>query len=185
MIITISGLPGSGKSTLAKYLAEKLGFEYYGIGRFRRDLAKKKGITLEELNKQALTDDSSNVEADEMLKELADKDKLVVDAWLGYHFLPHSIKLFVDADLDVRANRVFLAKREEEEYATQEKVKEKLQERIRLSQEHYKKLYNLDNIFDHSNFDIVLNTSKLTVTQTALEALSLIKRLKNETAVSN
>ena len=47
-IVTIGGLPGSGKTTVAKILAEKLRLEYVNAGDIFRNLAAKKGLTLEE-----------------------------------------------------------------------------------------------------------------------------------------
>ena len=52
MIITISGTPGSGKSTVAKMIATKLGFKHYSTGDFMRQMAKERGISLEELSKE-------------------------------------------------------------------------------------------------------------------------------------
>ena len=51
MIITISGSAGSGKSTIVVMISKKLNIKRYSVGDFRRNLAKEKNITLEQLNK--------------------------------------------------------------------------------------------------------------------------------------
>ena len=48
MIITISGTPGSGKSTVAKIIVETLNAERIYVGGIRRELAREKGMTLQE-----------------------------------------------------------------------------------------------------------------------------------------
>ena len=48
MIISISGKPGSGKSTVTKMLAEKLGLKHHYMGGIIRNMAKEKGLTLQE-----------------------------------------------------------------------------------------------------------------------------------------
>ena len=56
MIITISGAPGSGKSTVATFLAKALHLQHYSAGQFMRDMAKERGVTLVELQKEAQED---------------------------------------------------------------------------------------------------------------------------------
>ena len=51
MQITIGGMPGSGKSTIGKMLAKSLGYKYYSIGEIRRELAQKRGLTMERVKR--------------------------------------------------------------------------------------------------------------------------------------
>ena len=51
MKLTLSGKPGSGKSVVADILAEKLNLKRYSVGNYRREMAKKRGMTLAEFNK--------------------------------------------------------------------------------------------------------------------------------------
>ncbi len=51
MIIAIHGQAGSGKSSISKLLARRLGYKRYSVGGLRREIAKKHGLTLAQLNK--------------------------------------------------------------------------------------------------------------------------------------
>ncbi|NAZ39106.1 MAG: AAA family ATPase, partial [Acidilobus sp.] len=57
-IIVISGQPGSGKSTYARRLADDLGLRYFTTGQAFRELAKRLGMNLMELNEAAERDPS-------------------------------------------------------------------------------------------------------------------------------
>ena len=100
MIITIGGRAGSGTTTSGRALAKKLGYKFYCAGDIRRKFANSKAITLAQLNERAEKEPSSDFLVDDYMKEMAKKeDNFVVDAWLGFHFFPESIKIFLDADI--------------------------------------------------------------------------------------
>ena len=79
MIITISGTPGSGKSTAAEMLSKKLKAERIYVGGIRRELAREKGMTLQELNQYAATHPETDVDVDKkaaaQARELEKKKK--------------------------------------------------------------------------------------------------------------
>ena len=107
MIITIAGKPGSGKTTIAKMLAERLGYKYYSCGLFMRNLAEKKGTSLNAFIKMAEMDPSIDKEIDEWQTQLGKKENnFILDSRLGFHFIPKSFKIFLDVDLDVSAERL-------------------------------------------------------------------------------
>ncbi len=64
VLVTVSGSPGSGKSTMTKTACELLGAERLYVGQIRRDMARGKGMTLEQFNKYALTDPRTDVDVD-------------------------------------------------------------------------------------------------------------------------
>ena len=99
MQITVTGYPGSGNSTVAKLLAEKLGYKHYSAGDFRRQLAKDRGMTLHELNKIGETESWTDIEADKISEKIGqEENNFVMDAKIGFHFIPQSIKVFLKAD---------------------------------------------------------------------------------------
>ena len=51
MILAISGLHGTGKSTIGRNVAETLGLTYFLAGDAFRELAKIKGMSLEDFSK--------------------------------------------------------------------------------------------------------------------------------------
>ncbi|MEM2013895.1 MAG: nucleoside monophosphate kinase, partial [Desulfurococcaceae archaeon] len=84
--IVISGPPGSGKTTQALLIAKHYNLKYFSAGRIFREIATSRGLTLEELSKQALTDPSIDIEVDMKTIEAAKEDNIVIDghvaAWI-------------------------------------------------------------------------------------------------------
>ena len=163
MKITVSGLPGSGKSTVGKALAANLKLKHLSAGDFMREMAKERGISLLELSKIAEKDSSIDDEIDKRTAELAKKEKnFVMDSRLAWHFIPDSIKIFLTVSLDEGARRIFNDLRpEEKENSSLERVKENIETREKSEQLRYKKYYNIDYA-DSKNYDIVVDTTKLT-----------------------
>lgn len=174
MKITIGGMPGSGKSIVGKYVAEKLGYKFYSIGGIRRELAMKRGLTINDYN--ALDEDTDS-EVDEFQKKLAQGDEnFVVEGRLGYHFIPNSLKLYFDCDLKVAADRIFKASRpSEDKGSSPEETHNKLNERIASDRERYKKHYGLD-CYDKSQFDYVIDTTNMDLEEVERNVLKIIKK---------
>jgi len=178
MIITISGLPGSGKSTAAKTVAKRLGFRFYSIGDLRGEIARKHGITIDELNRIGEKEDWTDREADNYLKELGKKeDNFVADSRLGFHFIPESKKIFLKVDPRVGAERIFRAEKrpDEREYTSVEDVLEENRSRVASDEKRYRKWYGV-NCLDESNYDIVIDTTNLTREQTVEKILEFVKK---------
>ena len=119
-LITITGQLGSGKSTVAKMLATRLGWLYYSTGMAQRVIAQNRGITTIELNQLAITDPSIDAEIDAVFKNPPWGNKsCVVDSRLAFHFLPQSLKVCLQVDTMVAAERVLAEKgRMSESYTT-------------------------------------------------------------------
>ena len=64
MIITIAGTAGSGKSTLARNLIKQLDAKRIYVGGIRRELARSKSMTIEELNEYAKEHPETDVDVD-------------------------------------------------------------------------------------------------------------------------
>ena len=177
LIITISGQPGSGKSTLAKKLAEKLGLKHYSTGDLWREIAKERKVTPLELNKTAEKEPSIDYEIDERTKKLGmEQDNFVMDSRVAWHFIPKSLKIFVKADLREVAKRIFGDERKEEkENKSLEETLKSLQQRMKIEEERYKRLYGL-NYLDEKNYDLVLDTTNLKKEQTLQKALEFIEK---------
>jgi len=178
MIITLNGKAGAGKSSVAKALAEKLGYNFYSAGDVRRKYAVDKGLTLAELNKQAETDPASDKLVDDYLKKISKtEDNLVIDSRLGFFFVPHSIKIFLDAELKVRAKRALDKARPEENLKNLGEAVKLLKERDASDIRRYKKLYGV-NPFEMKHYDLVIDTSNNTVEQTLNIVLDFLRKKK-------
>ena len=174
MIITISGKPGSGKSTIAKLLAEKLNLKHYSTGDFMRKIAKDRNISLIELSEIAESDLSVDQEIDNFSKSLAKEDNFIIDTRLGYHFIPNSIKIFLDADLDERAKRIQKDKRPDEPHDFEE-IKKEIQRREQSEIQRYREYYNL-NPLDPTNFDLLVDTTDLKPEEIIKKVLEFLKK---------
>jgi cytidylate kinase len=181
MIITISGRAGSGKSTSGRLLAKRLHTKFYSMGDVRRQMAKDMGLTIAELNKIAEKDPASDVKVDKYQAKLAKKIKnFVIDSRLGYLFIPKSLKVYLDADVNTRAKRIFNDAKNRKGVETTKSIadaKKELISRENSDIKRYEKLYKT-NPYNPEHYDLVIDTTDLTIKQTADMILKYLKTLK-------
>lgn len=177
MIITIAGRLGSGKSTLAKIVAKKLGLKHYSTGDFYREIARKRGVTPLELAEIAKHDKSVDKMLDERQVKLGkEEDDFVIDARLGWFFIPNSIKIFLDVSQEEGARRIFSQKRKDEKENTSlEKTMENIRKREESEHQRYEELYKADYL-DLSNYDLVVDTTNIPIDGVAKKVVEFIKR---------
>ena len=166
MIITISGRPGSGKSVVAKALAERLDFTHVSAGDFMREMAAERGLTILELSRHAEGDDAIDREIDARTVQYAeDQDDFVMDARLAWHFIPSSVKVFLDVSPSVAASRIFGDDRATEvENVDAEATLRAIDERVASERLRYQEYYGVDYL-DPEQFDLVVDTSSLSVAE--------------------
>jgi len=165
--VAVSGPPGSGKTTYAKRLARDLGLEYYSAGMIFRELAREKGLSLEELNRLAAEDPRIDMEIDARTLKIGCKGGVVVEGHLVAWVLGGvaDVRVYVTAPLDVRVRRI--ASREKrglEEVYRETVFREYLQWRRFLD------YYGIDANSLHI-FNLVIDTGRLSIE----EAYSLIR----------
>ncbi len=188
MIITISGTPGSGKSTVAKILQERLSAERIYVGGMRRELAREKGMTLEELNEYAKTHAETDIDVDkkasEKAKQLEKEGKIVIaEGYTQFYFLPKSIKIFIKVEPEEAARRIWkdLQHKETREARNEGNItslgqmKKRVQERLKEDNARYKKYYGLDYL-DESHYDLVIDTTTITPEETVQQVLQFLKQ---------
>ena len=177
MIITISGRPGSGKSVVAKQVAEELGFHHASAGDFMREMAAERGLSILELSREALGDEEIDRDIDARTLRLAEGDDFVLDARLGWHFIPHSVKVFLDVSLEEAARRIYDADRgAERENLDLESTREAIEKRTNSERQRYMTYYALDYT-DRNQFDLVIDTSLLTVDDVVSLILDHVREL--------
>ena len=159
-VITVSGKPGSGKSTVAKLLHKKLGISYIYSGMIFRENAKKYNMSLEDFGKFCEKNSKIDKELDKKQVKILKKGDIILDGrlagWLAYRNSISSFKIFLDADLKTRVNRIV-----NRENGDLEKRKKEIVERERSESVRYKKYYDI-NIDDISIYDLVIDSADKT-----------------------
>jgi len=178
MIITVHGPAGSGKSSISKLLAKRLRYKHYSVGDLRRQIAKKHGLTIAQLNKLGEKHDWTDKEPDELQRKLGrERKNFVIDGRVCFFFIPHSFKVYLHADLEVRARRVLKDERKAEGYKSLKDAEKALVERDRSDRVRYRKYYRLD-ITKMRHYDLVIDTTSLTKRQIVERIMEAIKKRK-------
>lgn len=180
MIITIDGTPGSGKNSIGEKLAKVLGYKFYSMGDLMRHMATRKGITLVDLNRQRDKGPTIDKDVDDYQRELGkEEDNFVITGRTSYHFIPHALKVFLKADYNVAASRIWpdLQKNERNEgnFHTEKDLENGLKKRNEGDRKRYLKYYKLD-VNDSANYDFALNTSNLDKKQVYDLVLEFVKK---------
>lgn len=173
MIITFSGTHGAGKTTAAKALAKHLGYTYYSVGDVMREIASERNVTIKELADMLSSEPELDQEIDARTKALADKKDLVVDARMGWFFLPDSHKVFITAPLSARAKRTFSDPRKGDGFTSVADAAKQLEARQTQITKNLSALYGV-NPYDPKNFDLVINTENYSVTQVVDKIISYL-----------
>jgi cytidylate kinase len=176
MKITISGALGSGKSTVAKLLAKKLHLDHYSMGDFQRMLAEEKGMSILEFSEYVMNNPQIDRLTDEKLKKIGEQNAdFVVDARLGWYFIPDSIKIFLHVDEEESARRIYAAKRgDETENKDLQKTIQNIKKRKAAEIERYKKLYNV-NYYDPKHYDLLIDTTHISAQDVVDTIISFLK----------
>jgi len=168
LVVTISGLHGSGKSTYAKALAEEFKLRHVSAGQLFREIARGKGLSMEELIQSTADDSGIDNLIDNRTKREAEKGDVILDGQLAGWMAKDkaSLKIFLTAPEDVRVRRIA-----ERDSIDLEKARAQTVLREKAERERYKKYYNID-ITDISIYDLIMDTSLLPIEES-------IKILKN------
>lgn len=156
-IITISGLAGSGTTTVCDRLCARLGWAYVNAGAVFRGLAQEAGLSLAELGRRAEADGRIDRQLDRRLVELArERAPVVIEGrltgWMAQrHQLP-ALKVWLQAVLAVRAERVGQREGKPLEQALAETRQREASEAQRYAAHHQIALSDL------SVYDLVVDT---------------------------
>lgn len=178
MIVSISGKPGAGKSTVAKVLAERLGLKNHYMGGVIRQMAKEKGFTLQEF--YAKSTEVDKLIDDHLTKLGKEHDNFIVESRTAFHFIPHSIKIYLDVDIEEGARRIMEEsqkenERNEKKYKSMEEAKEWVEKRLQTEKQRYKELYDID-AHDKKNYDYIIDTTDMNVEEVQEKLLNFIRQ---------
>jgi len=168
MILTITGTPGAGKTTVAKELAKRLGMKFYSAGDLLERMAREKSVTIDELISGG---DEADHEIDGFQKKLGKtEDNIIVEGKIAWHMIPQSFKILVTVDEREGARRIYDDKKsggnrsDEPDYASVEEAEKIMKVRVNRYVDKFKRLYGINNYFDRSHYDFVLDTTGSTGT---------------------
>ena len=154
-VVVVSGAPGSGKTTYARRLSKDLGLEYFTSGSIFREMARRMGVSLEELSLLAERDPRIDLEIDRTVVGLAMRGGIVIDSHLAGWVLAGiaDVAVLVKAHPTVRIARI--SEREGRgvwSVARETFLRESSQWR------RFSRFYGYD-ITDYTPFDLVVDTS--------------------------
>lgn len=185
MNITITGNLGSGKSSIGRILKEE-GYEMVSTGNIFRQLAMEKGLSVEEFNRQ-VNEATRNGDrsVDKMIDDTTakigrERDNVMFDSRLAWHFAPDSFKVFVITDINEASRRVFndSVRANSESYESQETCKKALIHRQEMESVRFKEIYDI-NYYDMSNYNLVIESTDAAPAELAREILERLEEYKN------
>lgn len=173
MVVTIGGPHGTGKSTYAKRIAKQYRLRYLSAGQLFRELAREKGISLEELSRQAARSPEIDRLIDERSAAEAAKGDAVVEgqlaAWMAKDHA--QVRIYLKATDEARIGRI--AHRDHLDYET---ARKQTIEREQIQRDRYKRYYGID-VDDLSVYNVVVDTSDRSVESTSAELMSKIRAI--------
>ena len=181
-IITISGKPGSGKSSTADKVAGMLNYSRHSSGDIVRQILTKHHMTLEQYNERAKNDHALDDKIDIILRDLRDKNDIVVDSRLGFYWMPESFKVYLDLAMEVATVRIYKDAVNNkgrsgagEGVASLAEVSRQVSGRMQSEQSRFRDLYHIDP-YDTTHFDLVIDTSRHSPQTVALTVFDTYKR---------
>jgi predicted cytidylate kinase len=161
-IIRVGGNLGSGKTTLCKKLAEHLGYQYSYTGGIFREMAKERGLTIEEFYSQLVADPVLEKSVDDrQIALMMSKDNLVMEgritAFLPCAFRP--VNLFIKVDETTGASRQL--NRPENHDRTIDEMIALSRKRVRDERDRYWNLYRIPNHLDERCYHLVIDSTDL------------------------
>jgi predicted cytidylate kinase len=159
--ITISGKICTGKSTVFRELQKKLEWPTFSSGTYFREYAQKHNLGLAQAEEQS---EKLTHEVDSMVRsKLQSPGNLLLDAWLGGILAEDAkdvLKILLVADDQVRYKR--FAKRED---VSLREAKKEVTTRDTSWFQKVSKIHSRTDFFDPSKFDLIIDTSHLSIVQ--------------------
>jgi cytidylate kinase len=158
-LISLAGDIGSGKSTVGRIVADALKAPYTSTGDMQRAVARSLGITTLQLNERCMKDPGLDRRIDDHLRALGCAQRAgVVDARLGWFFIPQSFKVFLSVDPAEAARRTSGAARAEEDNSDAGAVMKNNIARRQLENRRFLQLYGADCALLR-NYDLAIDTT--------------------------
>ena len=172
--ITVSGDLGAGKSTFAKHLSEELEVPRIYAGGLLREKAAERGMTLAELGASMENDKELDLWVDSVTTKRSEElERGIFEGRTAWHFVKNpTARLFFSVDDRIAAERIWGDKNNpnRDKYTSIEHVIEANNARRTSEIKRYKQYYDID-VYDHKNFDIIIDTSKISLEDVYKQAI--------------
>ena len=153
-VITIGGLHGTGKSSVADEIAQRFNLRRMSAGIVFRQLAKERGLSIEEFSLAAEEDEEIDRLIDERLKLEAERGNVVMDGQLAAWMAGENadLNILLTATDETRVKRI--ADRDSRDF---EASLRETRTREASEKERYFEFYGVD-ISDISIYDLIIDT---------------------------
>lgn len=176
-IISLAGDLAAGKGTVSDILIRELNYGIYRNGEYARKLARDMKLDITSFNAFLAEHPEIDLQIEKSAAEYArEHDNFIIDARLGWYAVPESYKVYLKVDIDVAAQRAFNDpnRKSTENFDTVEEQKADMIRRFKMENERYWKLYHVHKE-DMSNYDLVIDTTKLTPEEIANQIIEKYK----------
>jgi cytidylate kinase len=150
--------------------------DHMSAGDFMREMAVERGSSVLELSGVAETDGGLiDREIDERTRRLGETDDgFLIDSRLAWHFIPISVKVFLDVSLEIATARIFGARRgSESENTDLLATSSAIERRLASETQRYQGYYAIDWL-DPRHYDLVVDTSELSLSAVVAEVAAFI-----------
>ena len=181
-IISLAGDLAAGKGTVSDILIKELNYGIYRNGEYARKLARNMKLDITSFNAFLAEHPEIDLQIEKSAAEYArEHDNFIIDARLGWYAVPESYKVYLKVDIDVAAQRAFNDpnRKSTESFETVEEQKADMIRRYKMENERYWKLYHVHKE-DMSNYDLVIDTTKLTPEEIANQIIEKYKEWLNK-----
>jgi cytidylate kinase len=183
IVICISGLAGSGKSTVARKLAQKYKLKYYSGGEALKALAAEEGYKPTEQGfweskegmkflDQRSKDPKLDEQVDRRLLKSAEEGNVILDSWTMPWLLKEGFKIWLDASVEKRAERV-----SHRDGITVKETLQALRMKEAGTRSIYRKLYKFKLGEDFAPFHLILDTNPLTADEVFTSLSNVIENM--------
>jgi cytidylate kinase len=190
LVISVCGMAGSGKSTVARKLAEKYHLKFFSGGDALKALALKEGFkpldcgwweSREGLHflKMRRSDHRYDRRVDDELLGLADKGNVVLDSWTMPWLLTKGFKIWLEASVEKRAERIAQRDRISLKEALQA-----LKDKESQTKAIYRRLYGFKLGEEFEPFHFILDTDNLSADEVFQVLCLVIDKTVLSSAVS-
>ena len=173
--ITISGHPGSGTSTLVNGICDHFNWSSLNGGQIFRDEAKRRGLSLSEFGDLCASDFSVDKSLDDILQEKIrdpngpDVMESRLCGWWAYKLEIDCVRLWVDVNDEVRAQRVV-----DREGITLEKAIFENKKRSQKDRSRYIELYGLIPE-DKEPYTHIIDASQKNISEVLQETIKILE----------